>query len=117
MDAVRRAFVRLGALPPRFKAGLLGVVALAAVALGWGLNATRDARVALFATPLYADQLTEVQNRLAGWGVPYAQTRDAWAADLEQGLRGLDGVADARVIVAPASAGAYADEAARDASA
>ena len=123
---------------------------------------------ALFATPLYADQLTEVQTRLAAWGVPYApladnvrvdprkradlllrlslagvphrhlatpdeafahvnaltpqsvleaQTRDALAADLAQGLRGLDGVADARVIVAPASAGAYADEPARDASA
>ncbi|HEV8020728.1 MAG TPA: flagellar M-ring protein FliF C-terminal domain-containing protein [Candidatus Lustribacter sp.] len=168
MEAVRRAFARLGALPPRFKAGLLGLAVFSAAALGWGLNATRDARVALFATPLYADQLTEVQNRLAGWGVPYApladnvrvdprkraelllrlslagiphrhlatsdeafarvnaltpqsvleaQTRDALAADLAQGLRGLDGVADARVIVAPASAGAYADEPARDASA
>jgi flagellar M-ring protein FliF len=31
-----------------------------------------------------------------------AQTRDALAADLAQGLRGLDGVADARVIIAPA---------------
>src|SRR5580658_7241972 len=168
MDAVRRAFARLGALPPRFKAGLLGLVVFAAVALAWGIDATRDTRVALFATPLYADQLTEVQNRLAGWGVPFAptadnvrvdprkradlllrlslagvphrhlltsdeafatvnaltpqsvleaQTRDALAADLAQGLRGLDGVADARVIVAPASSGAYADEPARDASA
>ncbi len=45
------------------------------------------------------------------------QSRDALAADLAQGLRGLDGIADAQVIVAPASGGAYADEAARDASA
>ncbi len=168
MDAFRRALARLGALPPRFKAAVLACAVLAAVVLGWGVNLTRDARVALFATPLHADQLTEVQTRLAGWGVPYApladnvrvdarkraalllrlslagiphrhlatpdeafarvnaltprsileaQTRDALASDLAQGLRGLDGVADARVIVAPASAGAYADEPARDASA
>jgi flagellar M-ring protein FliF len=46
-----------------------------------------------------------------------AQTRDALAADLAQGLRGLDGVADARVIIAPARGGIYADDPARDASA
>ena len=46
-----------------------------------------------------------------------AQTRDALAADLALGLRGLDGVADARVVIAPSSAGVYADEAHRDASA
>jgi flagellar biosynthesis/type III secretory pathway M-ring protein FliF/YscJ len=147
---------------------LAGGVLLAFVLLGLGLNVTRDARVALFATPLFPEQVTEVQTRLAGWGIPYApladnvrvdprkrsdvllrlalagvphrhlattdeafahvnaltpqsileaQTRDALAADLAQGLRGLDGVADARVIVAPASGGGYADEAARDASA
>jgi flagellar M-ring protein FliF len=168
MEDVRRVMTRLGALPPRLKAGAIAAVLLVAGALGWGLDATRDTRVALFATPLYADQLTEVQNRLAGWGVPYApladnvrvdphkraelllrlslagvphrhlatsdetfahvnaltpqsileaQTRDALASDLAQGLRGLDGVADARVIVAPASSGAYADEPSRDASA
>jgi len=168
MDVLRRALARLAALPARLKAGLLAGAVLVTAVLGWGLNATRDMRVNLFATPLYADQLTEVQTRLAGWGMPYAlladnvrvdprkraelllrlslagiphrhlttsdeafarvnaltpqsvleaQTRDALAADLAQGLRGLDGVADARVIVAPASAGAYADEPARDASA
>ncbi|MDB5095165.1 MAG: flagellar M-ring protein FliF [Candidatus Eremiobacteraeota bacterium] len=46
-----------------------------------------------------------------------AQTREALAADLALGLRGLDGVADARVIIAPSSAGVYADETRRDASA
>jgi flagellar biosynthesis/type III secretory pathway M-ring protein FliF/YscJ len=168
MEVFRREFARLGALPSRIKAGLFAGFVAAIVALGLGVTATRDVRVALFATPLYADQLTEVQTRLAGWGVPYApladnvrvdprkraalllrlslagvphrhlatsdetfahvnaltpqsileaQTRDALAADLAQGLRGLDGVADARVIVAPASSGAYADETARDASA
>jgi flagellar biosynthesis/type III secretory pathway M-ring protein FliF/YscJ len=129
---------------------------------------TRDTRVALFATPLYADQLSEVETHLAAWRVAYApladnvrvdphargdlllrlalagvphrhlttsdeafahvgaltpqsvldvQTRDALGADLAEGLRGIDGVADAQVIVAPASGGAYADEPARDASA
>jgi flagellar biosynthesis/type III secretory pathway M-ring protein FliF/YscJ len=168
VEDVRRAVARFDALPPRFKAALAGAALLLAVAVAAGLSVTRDTRIALFATPLYADQLAEVQARLAAWGVPYApladnvrvearkradlllrlalagvphrhlttsdeafahvnaltpqsvleaQTQDALAADLAQGLRGLDGVADARVIIAPASSGAYADEPARDASA
>jgi flagellar biosynthesis/type III secretory pathway M-ring protein FliF/YscJ len=168
MDDVRRIGARLALLPARVKGFLVAGTLVAAAVLALGFNATRDVRVGLFATPLFPDQLTEVQTRLAGWGVPYApladnvrvdprkraelllrlslagiphrhlttsdeafahvnaltpqsileaQTRDALAADLAQGLRGLDGVADARVIVAPASSGAYADEPARDASA
>lgn len=46
-----------------------------------------------------------------------AQTRDGLASDLALGLRGLDGVADARVIIAPARTGMYADENSHDASA
>lgn len=46
-----------------------------------------------------------------------AQTRDALAADLALGLRGLDGIRDARIVIAPASGGVYADEPQRDASA
>ncbi len=161
-------FARLRAAPPRartFGALALGLLALCG-ALGFAF--ARDTRVALFATPLRADQLAEVEQRLAAWNVPYApasdnvrvargqrgelllklalagvphahlagsdealahvgaltpqavleaQTRDALAADLALGLRGLDGVADARVVIAPASAGVYADEQGRDASA
>jgi flagellar M-ring protein FliF len=141
-----------------------GVLAVAAI----GFYASRDTRVALFATPLRAEQLAEVEQRLAAWNVPHAatsdnvlvdraahgelllrlalagvphahlagsdetlarvgaltpqtvleaQTRDALAADLALGLRGLDGVVDARVVIAPSSAGVYADEPRRDASA
>ncbi|HTW83743.1 MAG TPA: flagellar M-ring protein FliF C-terminal domain-containing protein [Candidatus Sulfotelmatobacter sp.] len=46
-----------------------------------------------------------------------AQTRDALAADLALALRGVDGIDDARVVIAPASGGMYADEPRRDASA
>jgi flagellar M-ring protein FliF len=46
-----------------------------------------------------------------------AQTRDGLASDIALGLRGLDGVSDARVIIAPARTGMYADEASHDASA
>lgn len=125
-------------------------------------------RSALFASALHADQLTEVEERLAGWnvaftpendnvlvensrrndlllrlslaGVPHvhidgstdvlgrlgaltpqavidAQTRDGLAGDIELGLRGIDGVQDARVIIAPAKPGYFADEGSRDASA
>ncbi|HEY6486408.1 MAG TPA: flagellar M-ring protein FliF C-terminal domain-containing protein [Candidatus Cybelea sp.] len=46
-----------------------------------------------------------------------AQTRAGLAGDIEAGLRGIDGVDDARVIVAPAKAAEFADETAHDASA
>lgn len=46
-----------------------------------------------------------------------AQTRDGLAGDIELGLRGIDGVQDARVIIAPAKQGYFADESSRQASA
>jgi flagellar M-ring protein FliF len=46
-----------------------------------------------------------------------AQTRDALAADIASALRGIDGVQDAQVIIAPAKPAFFADDAARDASA
>ena len=159
---------RLAALSPRTRA-LLTLAAVLAIALAAVVGFTaRDTRALLFAAPLRADQLTEVEQRLAAWDEPYAatadnvrvtqarrnavllrlalagvphahlagsdetlahvgaltpqsvleaQTRDALAADLALGLRGLDGVADARVVIAPASAGTYADDERHDASA
>jgi flagellar biosynthesis/type III secretory pathway M-ring protein FliF/YscJ len=46
-----------------------------------------------------------------------AQTRAGLAGDIEAGLRGIDGIDDARVIVAPAKAPEFADESAHRASA
>lgn len=46
-----------------------------------------------------------------------AQTRAGLAGDIEAGLRGIEGVDDARVIVAPAKPPEFADETAHDASA
>ncbi|HKU67930.1 MAG TPA: hypothetical protein VJP85_09140, partial [Candidatus Baltobacteraceae bacterium] len=46
-----------------------------------------------------------------------AQTRDGLAGDVALGLRGIDGVEDARVIIAPAKPGYFADDTSRDASA
>jgi flagellar biosynthesis/type III secretory pathway M-ring protein FliF/YscJ len=46
-----------------------------------------------------------------------AQTRDGLAGDIELSLRGIDGVQDARVIIAPAKQGYFADDTSRDASA
>jgi flagellar biosynthesis/type III secretory pathway M-ring protein FliF/YscJ len=46
-----------------------------------------------------------------------AQTRAGLSGDIEAGLRGLDGVDDARVIVAPAKPAQFADGAANDATA
>jgi flagellar biosynthesis/type III secretory pathway M-ring protein FliF/YscJ len=159
---------RLLAAPPRTKFTLGAIVLGVCVLIAGAFGATRDNRVALFALPLKADQLAEVEERLAGWNIPYApstdnvrvekggraglllklsiagvphahlagsqeilaqagaltpqsvldvQSRDGLAADLALGLRGLEGVADARVIIAPAHTGMYADEASHDASA
>src|SRR5579884_2066361 len=46
-----------------------------------------------------------------------AQSRDGLAGDIELALRGIDGVEDARVIIAPAKPGYFADDVSRDASA
>lgn len=46
-----------------------------------------------------------------------AQTRDGLAGDIELGLRGIDGIEEARVIIAPAQAADFANEGGRDASA
>jgi len=159
---------RIAAIPARTKA-LAAVVLVVAIGLaGTAFSLTRDTRVALFAAPLEADQLLEVQTQLAAWNIPFAldaasvrvdrarradvllrlsmagvphahlstteeffahvgaltpqsvldaQTRDGLADELALGLRGLSGVADARVIVAPAKAGTYADETSHEASA
>ena len=159
---------RLSALPKRVK--VLGGAALSFAVLlsliaAIGMHPQRSA---LFATPLYSDQLAEVQERLASWGVPFtpvsdnvfvesrrrndlllrlsmtgvphahidasndvlgklgaltpqavidAQTRGALAGDIELGLRGIDGVQDASVIIAPAKPGYFADDTSRDATA
>jgi len=168
IDARFPLLARLRTLTPRSRA-MLGVAGvLVALAAGIAGFASRDTRVALFATPLRADQLAEVEQRLAAWnvafasgadnvrverarradlllrlalaGVPHrhlagtgealahagaltppavleAQTRDALAADLALGLRGIDGVADARVVIAPPAGGVYADDPRREASA
>jgi len=130
--------------------------------------AAHPQRVALFSSALHAEQLSEVEERLAGWNVPFtpvsdnvlvqasrrgdlllrlslagvphahiessddllakvgaltpqsvidAQARDGLAGDIELALRGIDGVADAKVIIAPAKPAYFADEIPRDASA
>jgi flagellar M-ring protein FliF len=144
-----------------------GLCAIVLIALAGSLLA-HPQRGALFATPLHPEQLTEVEERLASWNVPFtpsadnvlvdvkrrndlllrlsmagvphvhvdasgellsklgaltpqavidAQTRDGLAGDIELALRGIDGVQDARVIIAPAKQGYFADDASRDATA
>jgi flagellar biosynthesis/type III secretory pathway M-ring protein FliF/YscJ len=131
-------------------------------------NVARPFNVSLFAAPLHPEQLSEVEERLAGWNVPFtptsdnvlvaakrrselllrlslagvphghiesssdvlakvgaltpqeiveAQTREGLAGDIELGLRGVQGVDDVRVIVAPAKEAYFADEASHDATA
>lgn len=65
--------------------GLAAAVVLVAVGVV-GFAASRDTRVPLFATPLRADQLAEVEQRLAAWNVPHAVSSDNVRVD--RGKRG-----------------------------
>ncbi|HKU80913.1 MAG TPA: flagellar M-ring protein FliF C-terminal domain-containing protein [Candidatus Tumulicola sp.] len=161
MESVAPILARWNALPRAARAALLaaltGLPLLAAIA---GI-VSHPPRVALFATPLHAEQLSEVEERLANWnvdftpaadnvvvaahrrndlllrlslaGVPHphvessgealanvgvltpqavidAQSRAGLEGDIEAGLRGIDGLDDARVIVSPAKAAEFADQ-------
>lgn len=139
-------------------AGIVLAAAVAAVSIG---TIARSARVPLFAQTLHAEQLGEVQERLAEWnvaftptannvlvnapersglllrlslaGIPHAhvvttdeslaavgvltpqsvidaQARAGLAGEIELALRTIQGIDDARVIVAPARAAEFADE-------
>ncbi len=168
MEAVTQVWRRWNGIPAavRFGAAALGVVVLiGAVA---AVLAAHPSRVPLFPAPLHAEQLSEVEERLAAWnvaftptadnvvvdsrrrndlllrlslvGVPHAhlsstgealagigvltpqavieaQTRAGLAGDIEASLRGIEGIDDARVIIAPAKAAEFGDETPKDASA
>jgi len=168
MLVAARLLTRWSALP-RLARLLAGSVGFAAVAAAIGaVILGHTSRTVLFAQPLHSEQLTEVEERLAGWNVPFtptadnvvvdtqrrndlllrlslagvphdhlfstgeaianigmltpqsvidAQTRAGLSGDIESGLRGIDGVDDARVIVAPAKPPAFADESGDEASA
>jgi flagellar biosynthesis/type III secretory pathway M-ring protein FliF/YscJ len=155
------------ALPNNVRLAALAALAAIVIAAG-AFSFTRDVQTPLFARPLLADQLADVETHLAAWNVPFAttadnvevaakhrseillrlslagvprphiadstetlakvgaltpqsvldeQTRDGLAGDLALGLRGITGIADARVIVAPANPGYFADQSSHEASA
>ncbi len=168
MEHAAHLLARWNALPRIVRivaGGLLGAIAALSIGATVALHPARDR---LFATPLHAEQLSEVEERLASWnvaftpaadnvivdagrrndvllrlsmsGVPHAhvetssealanvgvltpqavidaQTRAGLAGDIEAGLRGIDGLDDARVIVAPGKSAEFADESSRAASA
>ena len=72
---------RLRAHPPRRASAGSARSRVALTALGTlGFFASRDTRVALFATPLRAEQLAEVEQRLAAWNVPYERSATTCAS-------------------------------------
>ena len=167
MDAAA-LLARWNALPAKIRtAAAFAGAALVVLSLVAGL-VTHPQRATLFASPLHPEQLTEVEERLASWNVPFtptadnvfvssgrrndvllrlsmagvphahvegssdvlgklgaltpqtvvdAQTRDGLAGDIELALRGIEGIRDAQVIIAPATQGEFADENSRAASA
>jgi flagellar M-ring protein FliF len=165
LDTIVASFNRF---PRAVRAAMLGALVLLAVCAVAISIATHAPRTALFATGLHAEQLAEVEERLAEWSVPFtpaadnvivdtsrrnelllrlslagvprshvattnetlsqigmltpqsvidAQARNGLAGDIESALRTIDGVDDARVIIAPAKAAEFSDESGRDASA
>ncbi len=165
---VAALLVRFNALPARVRTAIgCGFAAIVVLTLVVSLLA-HPQRTALFSSALHPEQLNEVQERLAGWYVPFtpttdnvlvdtgrrndillrlsmagvphahidgsadvlsklgaltpqdvidAQTRDGLAGDIQLALRGVDGIQDAHVIIAPAKPGYFADDASRDATA
>lgn len=159
---------RWKALPEKLRITFCAAAAAIIMASIAGGVLLHPATAQLFAQPLHPEQLSEVEEQLAGWNVPFtptsdnvlvaarrrnevllrlsvagvphahidgsgavlekigaltpqavidAQTRDGVAGDIELALRGIDGVEDARVIIAPAKAGYFADDVSRNASA
>jgi flagellar biosynthesis/type III secretory pathway M-ring protein FliF/YscJ len=165
---VTALLARWNSLSKSVRRGLASASALLVACSMLAAFLAHPSRSALFATPLHPEQLSEVEERLAGWNVPFtpsadnviietsrrddlllrlslagiphshvqttgealsavgvltpqavidAQTRVGLAGDLESGLRGIDGIDDARVIVAPAKLAEFADESSREATA
>lgn len=76
MVQVHSALARIRALPPSLRITAVAVFALLA---GFAIVATivgHPDRVALFAAPLHSEQLSEVQEQLAAWSVPFSPTDD-----------------------------------------
>lgn len=165
---VTALLARWTSLSPGLRRALAGLaVAVVAIPIMFAI-ASHPSRSTLFATPLRTDQLSEVQEQLAAWNVPFtptpdnvyidtkrrselllrlsfaglphghigsssetlatvgalspqavvdAQARNGLAGDIALGLRGVDGIQDARVIIASAKPGVFADEPSHDASA
>ena len=168
MEILLQGRARWHALAPAFRWLLLSALAIGIIAGVFVIVRSNVPRAPLFAAPLHAEQLTEVEDQLAAWnvefspsadnvvvgagqrnalllklalaGIPHAyvrttdealagvgvltpqavidaQTRTGLAGDIAVGLRGVAGVDDARVIIAPAKIAQFADESSQAASA
>lgn len=162
------ALAHFTALPRRLQLAVALGAAFAVVAVVVVAMIARPQRATLFAGGLKPDQMSEVEERLADWNVPFtpvadnvlvdagarnglllklslagvprehldssadvlgklgaltpqavidAQTRDGLADDIALALRDVQGVQDARIIIAPEKTALYADDAPHDASA
>lgn len=75
---------RWSSLPPRAKTLAIGLACIAIVAtVAFGAIARRP-HVALFADALHADQLAEVEERLAAWNVAFSPTADNVSVDADR---------------------------------
>jgi len=86
-----------------------------------GQRSTLLARLALVGVPhahvVSTSEALSSVGTLTPQAILDAQARAGLEGDLEKGLRGLGGIADARVIIAPARSGLFADESPTPASA
>jgi len=168
MSAVLATFRSPAAWSMRTRFGAAAVALLCICAALFIAYQLRPVEATLFARPLEADQVAEIEHRLTGWGIAHtatadnvrvptgqraevlarlslaglphahaatsadvlqslspltpqsvldAQARAGLEGDIARNLRGIAGVTDASVIVAPAQRGFFVDEASHDASA
>ena len=81
MMQLHSAIARVRALPPSLQ---IAAVAIVVLLVGFAVIATvvgHPDRAALFARPLHSEQLTEVQEQLAAWNVPFSPTDDNVVVD------------------------------------
>ncbi|HVA29323.1 MAG TPA: hypothetical protein VNF68_14165, partial [Candidatus Baltobacteraceae bacterium] len=81
LEAALRA---LRAVPRRYQIGAIGIALAVAIASAVVGLLTHAPRVALFAQPLRPEQVSEVQEQLAQWSVPFTPVADNVVVDVSR---------------------------------
>ena len=81
MVPLHSAVARVRALPPSLRIAAIAALVLLAGFAVVAITIGRPDRVALFAAPLHSEQLSEVEEELAAWNVPFSPADDNVVVD------------------------------------